>query len=161
MDLVTVRTRGALPLVSLDGELDVAGVDAVSARLLDALARHRTLVADLAELSFLDCAGIGMLVGVRVQAQRCRFPFVLARPTPPVRRLLAAAVGVDLLEVYPDLDEALCAAGVARRLTRGDPGYDGRDKRGRGWTSEPRRNSWRWSARSSALPTRSSGRSTS
>ena len=114
MDLVTVRTDRTLPLVSLDGELDIAGVDAVSAQLVDSLRSRGSLVADLATLRFLDCAGIGMLVGVQLQARRLRRRLVLARPTQPVRRLLAAAAAVDLLEVYLRLDEALGAAGADR-----------------------------------------------
>jgi anti-anti-sigma factor len=157
MDLVTVRTGRTLPVASLAGELDIAGVEAVSARLVDALIRHGALVADLSRLRFMDCAGIGMLVGVQLQARRRCLRFVLARPTPPVRRLLAAADGVDLLEVHTGLDRALCAAGV----DRSGRGYNGREQRGRGWTSELRPNSWRWPARSSGSPTRSSGRSTS
>ena len=159
MNLVTVRTNG--PLVSLDGELDAADVSAVSSCLVDTLVRHGALVADLARLRFLDCAGIGMLVGVQLEAQRRRDRFVLARPTPPVRRLLSAAAGVDLLEVYTGLDEALCAAGLGIGITDDGSGHKGREKRGWGWTSELRPKSWPWPARNSGSPTRSSARSMS
>lgn len=158
MNLVTVRADG--PLVSLDGELDTAGVTAVSRRLVEALVGHGALVADLAELRFLDCAGIGMLVGVELEAECRRLRFVLARPRPPVRRLLTAAAGVELLEVYTGLDEALCAIGIGLGVTDQGNGQNGSDTRGRGWTSEPRPRSLRWPERSSASPKRSSARST-
>ena len=86
---------------------------------------------------------------------------VLAGQTQPVRRLLAVADGVDLLEVYPGPDEALRAAGVTRCISQNESGHNRTETRGRGWTSEPRASSWRWPARSSESPTRSSGRSTS
>lgn len=156
-----MRTDRALPLVSLDGELDVAGVDAVSTQLVDALVRPGALVADLATLRFLDCAGIGMLIQVQLQAKRRHRRLLLARPIPSVRRVLTEAVAVDLLEVYPRLDEALRAAGIGPGITQDDNGHNRRDKRGRGWTSELRPNSWRWPARSCASRTRSSGPSTS
>lgn len=159
MDLVTVRVDDTLPLVSLCGELDASAVDAVSARLVDVMVRHGVVVADLRGLRFMDCAGIGMLVGVQLEAQRRRLRFMLARPTPPVRRLLTAAAGVDLLQVHPELDEALCAAGVSAGITP-ESGRNGTETEDPGWTSGLRPKSWRWPARSSGLPTRSSGRST-
>jgi anti-anti-sigma factor len=159
MTLVTLPTDG--PIVVLDGELDAAEVDAVSSILTAALVKHGALVADLAGLRFLDCAGIGMLIGVQLGAQRRRLQLVLARPTPPVRRLLTVAAGVDLLEVYAGLDEALRAVGVGPGITDDDSGHKGRDKRGRRWTTELRPNSWRWPGRNSGSPTRSCARSTS
>ena len=161
MDLVTVRLDGTLPLVSLDGELDTAGADVVATTLVDVLVRYGVAVADLAGLRFLDCAGVGMLVGVVLEARRRHLRFVLARPTAQVCRVLQAAAATDLLEIYPGLDEALCAVGLTRGITLTESGKDGSKTRGRGWTSELRPNSSRWRARSSGSPTRSSGPSTS
>ena len=163
MTLVILPTDG--PIVSLAGELDAAEVNAASSALVDVLVRHGALVADLRRLRFLDCSGIGMPIGVQLEAQRRRLPFVLARPTPPVRWLLAIAAGVDLLEVYAGLDEALRAVGVGPGITDDGSvhqgGHQGRNKRGRGWTSELRASSWRWPGRNSGSPTRSCARSTS
>jgi anti-sigma B factor antagonist len=158
---LAIRADDALPLVSLDGELDAAGVEVASAALMDALVRHGRLVVDLARLRFLDCAGLGLLVGVHLEAQRRRLPFVLARPSPPVRRLFAVASGVDLLQVYGELAEALDAVGVPPGTTEPGTGKEGQGGKGQGWTSGRHRNSWRLPPRSSVSPTRSFVRSMS
>jgi len=79
-----------------------------------ALHRHGCLVLDLARLRFLDCAGLGALVGLRLEAERAGLPLVLARPPLPVARLIRLAGGPDLFVVHPRLDRALQAVTPVR-----------------------------------------------
>ncbi|HZB50637.1 MAG TPA: STAS domain-containing protein [Mycobacteriales bacterium] len=114
--LVTVVVEDSRPVAALIGELDAAGVDAASAALVPALHRHGGLVVDLAHLRFLDCAGLGALVGLRLEAERAGLPFSVARPSLPVARLIRLAGGPDLLVVHRRLDRALQAMVRVREI---------------------------------------------
>lgn len=110
--LMSVVVEDGRPVAAIAGELDAAGVDTVSAALVPALHRHGGLVVDLAGLRFLDCAGLGALVSLRLEAEQAGLPFALARPPLPVARLIRLAGGPALFCVHPKLDRALQA--VAR-----------------------------------------------
>lgn len=109
MGLLTIQVDEDRPVAALVGELDTAEVEAASAALVPALHRHGGLVLDLAGLGFLDCAGLGALVGLRLEAERAGLPLVLARPSLPVVRLIRLAGGPGLFTVHPRLEHALGA----------------------------------------------------
>ena len=86
---------GPVQTLSLSGELDLASVDTVENELLRAEAQDvRTIVLDLAGLTFLDSSGIRFLIAAvaRSRADSCRL--VMRRPPEVVRRVLRIA-GVD------------------------------------------------------------------
>ncbi len=86
--------------LAFTGELDLAGVAEAQTTLLDALALGRTLSVDLSGLSFIDSAGLGMLVRAAEAngLDDLRFHGPL---TPPVGRLLALTGMDDVLQVAP------------------------------------------------------------
>ncbi len=74
--------------VILAGELDCASAPVLSARLAELLAkRPRRLVLDLANVVFMDCAGIGPIAKAR-QALPADRPVILRSPARRVRQLL-------------------------------------------------------------------------
>jgi anti-anti-sigma factor len=100
-------------IVRLAGEIDCATGPAVQADLLRTVSEHRAdVVADLGEVTFLDCAGLGALVAVRVWAAEHGLRFRVTRPAPAVRRLLDAA-GPETSELLlsGDGDSSAAAAG--------------------------------------------------
>jgi stage II sporulation protein AA (anti-sigma F factor antagonist) len=80
---------GCLRLV---GELDVAGVPALRARLRQ-LGR-KDLVLDCSGLTFIDCAGLGALVGEHRRRARADSQLTLVAPSGCLTRLLELT-GVD------------------------------------------------------------------
>ncbi len=54
----------------LSGELDFAAAPQMSKRLNDAFARAQVVVVDLRQLTFMDCAGVRMLVAGHDHGQR-------------------------------------------------------------------------------------------
>ncbi|MFB6398210.1 STAS domain-containing protein [Polymorphospora lycopeni] len=72
------------------GEIDLATAPALRDRLLTLLHDQRpaVLIVDLAGVTFLDCAGISALIGVRNAAGETGCQIWIAYPQPFVRRVL-------------------------------------------------------------------------
>jgi anti-sigma B factor antagonist len=90
--------------VALHGEVDVLTVDAVRVALVEAIAaRPRTIVVDLADLSFVDSTGLGAIVFGFQRARDEGVTLQLARPTRGVRQVLVLS---GLLEVVGLIEPA-------------------------------------------------------
>lgn len=93
-------------VVSIRGELDLAGAPQLKARLaaLGGGAGHRAIVLDLSELSYLDSTGLAVLIAFRRRlgaGQR----LALASPSAQVTRLLGLTglnSGFDTFATVPD-----------------------------------------------------------
>ena len=57
-------------VVAPRGELDLVGTEALRRALLQACEAERLVVVDLAEVSFLDSAALGVIVGATKRMQR-------------------------------------------------------------------------------------------
>jgi len=91
------------------GELDIDTVSKAETLLRSALDRtgSRSLVVDLAELSFCDASGLALLARLATTARANDTDFVLRRPRALVRRL----IGITRLEeVLPVEDDAIMRA---------------------------------------------------
>lgn len=96
---VAVETRtdqtGAR-VVSLSGELDSANADALDAALAPLThERSARLIFDLSGLSFMDSAGIAVLLGVASKVSAVR----LREPSPAVRRVIELTGLSDVLPI--------------------------------------------------------------
>jgi anti-sigma B factor antagonist len=96
-------------LVLLDGELDLAAVESVD-RELEGLrwAGWRQIVVDLSGVSFMDLAGVRLLLGAFEQADRAGDLFMLVAVSPQVCRILELTGNDHVL------------AGTKRRNAAGD-----------------------------------------
>jgi anti-sigma B factor antagonist len=88
MDLGTGRACGHV-VVALHGELDLVDAPAVAAALRAVAAREPRIIADLAELEFIDASGVAALSRGRRHARNAGGDLLLAAPRGPVRRVLA------------------------------------------------------------------------
>jgi anti-anti-sigma factor len=86
----TTRPAPSTVRIVVVGEIDLATAPTLHGRLLTVLHEQApaVLVIDLAEVTFLDCAGIGMLVAARNTAIRAGGQVRISQPQPTVRRLL-------------------------------------------------------------------------
>jgi anti-anti-sigma factor len=85
--------------LSVAGELDMATAPMLGMRLLAVLADHRPAIidVDLAEVTFLDCTGIGVLVAARNAAEQTGSRVWLSHPQP----MPAVVLGVvGLLDAF-------------------------------------------------------------
>jgi anti-anti-sigma factor len=107
-----VDRQHGLCTVRLEGELDMPAGDALSAVLDPLLAHGSTVVLDLDAVTFMDSTGIRVLGNARRQGDEAGCRFLLARPSPVVRRILHVA---GLLEYFSYVEgappsELLCSA---------------------------------------------------
>lgn len=88
--VLAAREEGESLEVALGGELDMAATFRLESELERLLGRGavRRLVLDLAELTFLDSAGLGALLAIRDRAQDLGIELQLRDPSDPVRRVL-------------------------------------------------------------------------
>jgi anti-anti-sigma factor len=76
--------------LSVAGEVDLTTAPTLGVRLVVVMKAHHPAVVevDLAEVTFLDCAGIGMLVAVRDTADHTGCQIRITHPQPMVARVL-------------------------------------------------------------------------
>jgi anti-anti-sigma factor len=97
------RRTGDRTVLTVHGELDLATVDVVRARI-DALRAERLpVLLDLDELAFIDSTGIRMILQAAQDGARTGWEFSVTRGSFAVRRVFAAARIEDRLP-YAELD---------------------------------------------------------
>ena len=87
--------------VALAGELDMTAAFKLESALEDLLPADdvRRLVLDLADLTFIDSAGLGALLAIRDRTQDLGIEMVLRNVSTPVRRILdLSGLGPVLLD---------------------------------------------------------------
>ncbi|MEU1122201.1 STAS domain-containing protein [Streptomyces sp. NPDC005899] len=110
------HTDGALAVIALSGEFDIAAAPAVRARGLELIANgHPHLVADLAGVTFCDSSGLGALIGIWRCAKDADGSLTLAAIPERLGRLLGVT-GMDaFLPAHPSAETALMARQGDRR----------------------------------------------
>jgi anti-sigma B factor antagonist len=95
---VTRSDDAAGVVVALHGELDVAAAPQLE-KLLEEIRgeRHPRVMVELSNLSFVDSAGVSVLIKAKKEADEDGSQFVLRRPTAQVHRVFALVGMVDWL----------------------------------------------------------------
>ena len=88
--------------VSVTGELDLAAVRVVDEALRQAERDTRSLVLDLRELTFMDAAGLAVIIDANVRAGEAGRRFVVRARSAGVRRLLDLTRAERSLEIVVD-----------------------------------------------------------
>jgi anti-anti-sigma factor len=78
------------PAVVIRGEIDICSSAQLREQLLNVMQRHGArIVLDLAEVTFIDCAGISALLAARRQALLAGGSLRVLRASPRVRRIIS------------------------------------------------------------------------
>jgi anti-anti-sigma factor len=85
--------------LGISGEMDSYTVGALHDAAATAMEPALSLVVDLAEVTFMGSAGVGMLLSLATMARDGGSEFHLQRPSPSVKRLLDIAGLNDVLPV--------------------------------------------------------------
>ena len=101
-----IRDDGAHVVVTLRGELDIATAADLGAVLSEAAARNPHVIADLSDLTFIDCASLGVLVRARTRAREAGGDLVLAGARGKVLRVITLPCLAAVFPVYASVDEA-------------------------------------------------------
>jgi anti-anti-sigma factor len=105
---VTSRLDGQAAVLALGGELDLASHRSLEEAVGSALAAGSALVVlDLADLEFMDVAGLRSVLRAEQRARAAGAPLVLAGPSSGIRRLLALTRQRQALTVLGSVADAL------------------------------------------------------
>lgn len=104
LDIAPSRPSPATARVSVIGEVDLATASVLRDQLLGVLHDYGpdVLDVDLGGVTFLDCAGVGALVGVRNAAVQAGRQIRVAHPQPIVRRILEVTGLLGILTAPTD-----------------------------------------------------------
>jgi anti-sigma B factor antagonist len=117
-----VGGSGGHAVVALHGELDLANVPAVASHLIAAVAAcGPSVIVDLADLAFIDCCGLGVLVRVLTWTRESGGDVLLAAPQQHVRRLLRLAGMNGVFSVYSSVEQAASGAKLAQPVSAAPP----------------------------------------
>jgi anti-sigma B factor antagonist len=96
-------------VVGLEGDVDLDHAPAIRKLLLDAVARGKQVIVDLARVNYIDSSGIANLVEAMQAANRQRIKLRLAGVGAQVRRVLTLARLDKVFTIHDDLATALSA----------------------------------------------------
>jgi len=104
---VTVRRERGAVIAEFTGDMDMSSVAAVRERLFGLAGSGQPLILDLNRITFIDSAGLGVLVGAARRADAHGGSLHAACSRPQVRKLLWLT-GVDRrIPLTATVDEAL------------------------------------------------------
>jgi anti-sigma B factor antagonist len=113
---ITQRRLGAVTILDLDGELRAVGSRGV---FRDALGRlsgmgRNQILLNLAGLKAIDASGLGELLRIGVELNRCGGQLKLLRPARALREMMSIAGLLSIFDIYETESEAV--AGFARPI---------------------------------------------
>lgn len=101
-----------IPVLFVEGELDLAGVDAVERALGEAVAHGGVLIVDLAACSFIDSTGIATLLRAGGLGNgKTGISLALAAPRGQVQRTLELSDVARIVPIFPTSEDAAQALG--------------------------------------------------
>jgi anti-sigma B factor antagonist len=105
-----VRNRGDVMIVHCEGRIVYRDEAAALSQMVGEMLDHgEKVVLDLSGVSAIDSAGIGELVSLYTRAQTRNVGLKFAGPSLRVRQLLDLTNLCSVIEVHPNLGEALLA----------------------------------------------------
>ena len=113
--LVTPEHRGGVSVLHLSGRLVLEDGDAVFRDAVNELvAQNRIhLVVDLADVTSIDSAGIGVLVGRFLSVRRRGGDMKLANLTSRSHRVMTITQLLDVFDCFDSIDEAVGSFAIA------------------------------------------------
>ena len=117
MGQLRLERDGAIAMIAIVGEVDLSNVPDLRRRVFGFIENDdAAVVVDLADLAFIDSAGIGMVFELSdlLEERRQRLLIVVPPGTQPRRTVEIVGLG-SALGLFDDIEEALGAARVQTR----------------------------------------------
>ena len=103
---VMITVRDGVPVVSAEGEVDVSTAPRLREQLAALPIDAGRVVVDLAEVSFLDSTGLGVLVASWKKCQEAGARLDLVVTTPQVSKVLEITRLDSMFRIFESLDDA-------------------------------------------------------
>jgi anti-sigma B factor antagonist len=114
---IAVRSERGCVIASVTGEIDISTVGGLRERLFELAEGSQPLIVDLDQVTFIDSAGLGALVGTSRRAAEHGSSLHAVCTQPQTRKLLWLT-GVDRrIPLEASLDEALASASAAQEAS--------------------------------------------
>jgi anti-sigma B factor antagonist len=110
---VSTRDYAGCAVLALRGDLDINGRAELSSRLAAAVSCGPWVIVDLADLAYIDCGSLGVLVAARERAQLAGGDVLLAGPRRAVAWMLLLTGRAVGFSVFPSAGVAAFSAGLA------------------------------------------------
>ena len=88
--------------IRVRGEIDVATAPLLREAIMAQIPCHRRTIADLADVTFMDAAGVAVLMRADETARRCGVQLTISRPTGLVARVLHLTQADLVLDIRPE-----------------------------------------------------------
>jgi anti-anti-sigma factor len=88
-----------LATVMVRGDLDCATAPSLGATLEGLAAADQVVVVDLGDTEFMDCAGVGVLIGAHQRQRRLGGDLIIESPSAPVARVLELTGVIEVITV--------------------------------------------------------------
>jgi anti-anti-sigma factor len=112
VNLHVIERSDALTHIALEGDLDIAGVNAVQDPVyFNLTSRKKPAIVDMSAVKFIGSLGIGMLVRVAQSLRRQGFPMVLVNPCGMVDQALRLTNIHLVIPIATSREEALAKLG--------------------------------------------------
>lgn len=109
----TTRIENGITIVELVGELEVSEAPALRDLLGAAIAGPQSrILVDLAQVTFIDSSGVGVLVGANRRADEAGARIGLAAANVGVRRVFELTRTDRVLRLYETVSEGVSALGA-------------------------------------------------
>jgi len=118
---VRVRRECGCAVITVTGEVDIATAAQLRERISGLIGSDAPLVADLNQVSFIDAAGLGVLVGVARRCAALGSSLHVACAQPQTRRLFRLTRLDSYLRLAHTVTEALQSAAPDEALTADIP----------------------------------------
>jgi anti-sigma B factor antagonist len=111
--LAVVRADGDVPLVSVDGDVDLYSAPELRERLFELSEEDVSrIVLDLSRATFLDSMALGVLLGAKKRLVATGGDLELVVATPDVRRIFEITMLNRIFVVHESREEALRSGGT-------------------------------------------------
>lgn len=104
---IGVRTLPDAAIVTIRGDVDIDGADALRAALAEAIAHRRRVVLNLAEVAVIDSIGLGVLVRAHHDVRRLGGALCLVAASQLIVTVLHATRLDVLFALFDDCEQAL------------------------------------------------------
>jgi anti-sigma B factor antagonist len=115
---VSTRDYAGCAVLALRGDLDISDRAELSSRLAAMVSCGPWVIVDLADLAYIDCGSLGVLVDARERAQLAGGDVLLAGPRGAVAWMLLLTGRAVGFSVFPSVGVAAFSAGLAAIGTR-------------------------------------------
>ena len=109
MDMQVLEAEGGITRVVLDGRFDIAGAQEVDLRFSALAGSTKTLVVDMAKVSFLASMGVRTLMLSAKTMMRRGAPMAVCAADENVEKVLRATGFDEIVDLYPDFSAAYAA----------------------------------------------------